>query len=502
MKVQTALGILVAVLFVAPGCGSDNPQAQSGSGGRGVGGGAGNGSGGSGVGGNAGNNVGGGAGSGSGGSAGNGAGGIALGGSGGGSGGVKTGGTTGSGGNATGGAGGNSMGGGGNPDSAAGGTGAGGSTARDGGRDTIPGVGGGGENGGGATGTGGSTGAGGSTNTDAGSGGQNICTFASGLNVAWVQFAGDVPNTSSNIATFNTIFKNTYDSGGRIVRWWFHTNGTVTPGYQTDGTAQKLPQSHIDGLKAILSAANTNKLGVVVSLWSFDMLQGPGSGENIPSGTLTNNQKLITQDTNRQAYIDNYLTPLVTALKGTPGLYAYEIFNEPEGMSTENGWTANSSNQGLSVPESAIQKTVNWFAAAIHAADPRTPVTNGSQTMDYRTLYTDSALTSAGGKSTGTLDFYEVHYYQVNGSNNDVFANPRSHWAMSDKKLAIGEFAAYSQDTSPVAVNDCYTYLYSNGYDGAWAWSYTEGNSNYAWPSMQTPMKNLLAAHADVGTCP
>ena len=26
-------------------------------------------------------------------------------------------------------------------------------------------------------------------------------------------------------------FKNTYAAGGRVIRWWFHTNGTVTPGY-------------------------------------------------------------------------------------------------------------------------------------------------------------------------------------------------------------------------------------------------------------------------------
>ena len=40
---------------------------------------------------------------------------------------------------------------------------------------------------------------------------------------------------------------------------------------------------------------------------------------------------------------------------------------------------------------SYIQKAVNWWAAAIHAADPVALVTNGSQTMDYRTKYTDSA---------------------------------------------------------------------------------------------------------------
>ena len=33
--------------------------------------------------------------------------------------------------------------------------------------------------------------------------------------------------------------------------------------------------------------------------------------------------------------------------------------------------------------QAAIQKTVNWFAAAIHTADPAVRVTNGAQTFDY-----------------------------------------------------------------------------------------------------------------------
>lgn len=124
------------------------------------------------------------------------------------------------------------------------------------------------------------------------------------------------------------------------MRWWFHTNGTVTP----------------------------------------------------------------EKDANRQAYVDNYLTPLVNAIKGTPGLYAWEIFNEPEGMGA-NGWAT------YRTTEAYIQKTVNWLAPAIHTADPKALVTNGAQTFDYcsnvngkNNYYSDAALRAAGGKQNGTLD--------------------------------------------------------------------------------------------------
>lgn len=338
-----------------------------------------------------------------------------------------------------------------------------------------------GSGGGGDPGSGGAVGSGGSS-------GVAVCDFASGLNVAWVNFANDVPNPDLN--TFKTIFKNTHDAGGRVIRWWFHTNGTKTPGYDSAGMAKPIEQSHIDGVKAILAAAHDAGVVIVISLWSFDMLQDNAADAH------TNNQALLEKDANREAYIDNYLTPLVNAIKGTPGLYAWEIFNEPEGMGPK-GWAT------YRTTEEAIQKTVNWFASAIHDAAPSALVTNGSQTFDYcsnvagkTNYYSDSALIAIGGKQNGTLDFYQVHYYTSNGNSNSVFTHPASYW-MLDKKLVIGEFAA--ELTENVAQNDLYTNLYDNGYDGAWAWSY---DADWKWPAMQAPMQSLYTAHAEVGDCP
>ncbi len=332
----------------------------------------------------------------------------------------------------------------------------------------------------------GSASSGSGSSSDAGP--ATICDFASGLNIAWVNFGNDVPNP--DLATFQTIFKNTYAAGGRVVRWWFHTNGSVTPGYDSSGKAQKLPQSHIDGVKSILNAAHAAGVEVNLSLWSFDMLQSNAGNAH------TNNQALLENDSNRLAYITNYLTPLVTALKGTPGLYSWEIFNEPEGMGP-NGWAT------YRTTEAFIQKTVNWFAGAIHTADPSAIVTNGAVTFDYCSNvsgktndYSDSALRAAGGKQNGTLDYYEVHYYTSNGSSNSCFTHSASSWKL-DKKLVMGEFAA--QATDGVAQNDLYTNLYTNGYDGSWAWSY---EADYPWPAMQVPMQNLFKAHSDVGSCP
>ena len=114
-------------------------------------------------------------------------------------------------------------------------------------------------------------------------------------------------------------------------------------------------------------------------------------------------------------------------------------------------------------------------------------MTNGSQTFDYcsngisgkSNWYSDSALRAAGGKQNGTLDFYEVHYYDANestasGTALSPFGHPATYWGL-DKKLVIGEF--YAVTTDGVQTNDLYTNLYNSGYNGAWAWQYNDSGN-------------------------
>src|SRR6185369_6689071 len=200
-------------------------------------------------------------------------------------------------------------------------------------------------------------GAAGSSNSD------GVCrpAFASGVNVAWVKFAADIPGPT--ISKFTEIFKNVKASGGSAVRWWFHTTGMTTPGYDGSGKAKAISNDNIADLKKILDAAHAEGVGLVISLWSFGMLD---SDQTTDATVRANNKLLLENDTNRQAYIDNVLTPMVTALKGYPGLYAWEIFNEPEGMSSDHGgWTKPDTGR---TPSVNLQKTVNWFTAAIHTA--------------------------------------------------------------------------------------------------------------------------------------
>jgi hypothetical protein len=298
--------------------------------------------------------------------------------------------------------------------------------------------------------------------------------FLSGGNLAWQQFANDIgPNPSTpDIAHFTDVFSQFQANGGNCMRLWLHTNGANTPQWSDFNVIGPGPNTIAD-LQTILDLAWEHKVSVMCCLWSFDMLRKS-------YGSTINNRAnaILTNPTYRQTYIDNSLVPMVTALQGHPAIVAWEIFNEPEGMSNEHGWSDINH-----VPMSNIQAFVNKCAGAIHRTDPTVLVTNGCWSFiagsdqppgsgNYN-YYTDARLIAAGGDSDGTLDFYCVHYYDWGGTAISPFQHPYSYWAL-DKPLVIAEFFP------PPACTNCgstpFENLYQNGYAGALTWSWTDSD--------------------------
>ena len=318
---------------------------------------------------------------------------------------------------------------------------------------------------------------------------QNL--FLSGVNLAWSSFADDIGPDPTTPATnhFADVFSQIRANGGNSMRLWLHTTGAITPAWNGN-TVTGPGNNTIADLKTILDIAWTNKVGVILCLWSFDMLR-INNGTNITRRA----QAILTNSVCRQAYITNCLVPMVQALKGHPAIIAWEIFNEPEGMSDEFGWSFN-----YHVPMAAIQAFINQCAGAIHQTDPKAKVTNGSWSFYAATeagtgnhnYYSDWRLLRAGGDTNGYLDFYTVHYYDWAGTARSPFQYPCSYWQL-DKPLVIAEFYP------PPYCNYCgdtpYENLYENGYAGALTWSWTDVYP----PLMLDQLAAMYSAHpADV----
>ena len=335
--------------------------------------------------------------------------------------------------------------------------------------------------------------------------------FLNGGNVAWINFSADVGPGATNLEGFRQIFEEVHANGGNAMRLWLHTNGKSTPEWSASTVGQVVGPGAgtIDDIGAILDIAEENEVGVQLCLWSFDMLRQSYGAANEERA-----RALLTSAALTQTYIDTALTPMVTALKDHPALLAWEIFNEPEGMSIEYAF------QGLvqrPVPMTDIQRFTNQLAGAIHRADPEALVTNGS--VNFRTLtdnqqgaggranynyYGDDRLVAQGGDALGTLDYYSVHYYTTNVPPVlSPFTNDASVWGL-DKPIVVGEF--YAPDVTPngVAFGDLYTTLYNRGYAGAMIWQHADRNSGdpvqaQNWPRGLQNMATMLALHpADV----
>ena len=115
---------------------------------------------------------------------------------------------------------------------------------------------------------------------------------------------------------------------------------------------------------------------------------------------------------------------------------------------------------GGKVPMRNLLRFHNIQAAAIHAADPKALVTVGSWSeyastdavglepgRKFFNYYKDACLVKAGGKATGTLDFYQIHTYADSGGGAFHPGSPMSVAANKlalDKPVVIGEFSGTS----------------------------------------------------------
>ncbi len=258
--------------------------------------------------------------------------------------------------------------------------------------------------------------------------------FLNGSNLAWINFANDIGAGTTDVEQFGKLFKETHDYGANSMRVWLHTNGTVTPEFNAD-TVSGPGEGAIDDLKQILDSAYKYDVGLILCLWSFDMLR-----LSLDNLYLTRNRAILEDEAALNSYIQNALIPMVDSTKDHPAIIAWEVFNEPEGMIVgipDGGW-----GDIGHVTRAQVQNVVNKIAGAIHRVDPNLKVTNGTHTLSslsdrgVHNFYSDSALYNVGGDVDGYLDFYQVHHYDF---DLNPFAHNYTYWNL-DKPLILGEF--------------------------------------------------------------
>lgn len=383
--------------------------------------------------------------------------------------------------------------------------------------------------------------------------------FVTGGNVAWNHFARDVgPNPNHpEMDTFSDIFRQVENHHGNTLRLWLHTNGAHTPAWE-GSTVVGPGENTIRDLGAILDEAQAHNVGIMICLWSFDMLR-----HAYGSDVTDRSRALLTEEDKTESYVENALVPMVEAVGDHPALIAWEILNEPAGMSSEFGW------DGVRhVPFADIQRFVNRTAGAIHRTDNDALVTNGAWSFSVLTdeplpaakrkmtrasalkpgqarviqqhlsrrpgakvskeaarsfyrayrksslsphnYYRDDRLVDAGGDEQGILDFYSVHYYEWAGTEQSPFHHSVETWGL-EKPVVIGEFFLGGShgggDNDPdrvygVAWQDLYLTLYNRGYTGGLGWQWFDWDRNRDglarnWPRIRDNMQFVYDRHPE-----
>ncbi len=319
--------------------------------------------------------------------------------------------------------------------------------------------------------------------------------FVSGMNIAWNSFARDLESFDvTDKAYFEQVMDSITLNGGNSLRWWLHTNGSVSPIFNSDGDVTGIDDANIEAMKQVLDMAFDREIVISMCLWSFDMLQDQGQNRAHTRGILEDAVKT-------QTYIDNALIPILEKIGDHPAIMTWEIFNEPEGMVAGLGGWADQTTDMLS-----IQRFINLTSGAIHRAIPTALVSNGSWSFKAMTdiegnknYYSDSELLAAGNDADGYLDFYQIHYYAEHFSNSfSPFHRPASHWGL-DKPIVIGEFRSSGIEGTAdphLTTQQAYERAMVYGYAGAMSWSWTDTPISDFTETMGVALSSLNDAYA------
>lgn len=307
--------------------------------------------------------------------------------------------------------------------------------------------------------------------------------FFSGTNLAWSDYNSDVGESPLNENAWRKAVEGTRAAGGNAIRWWLFNNMSQSPAIdETTHLVTGLKASTIANMKKALDIAEEYGVMVSMCLFSHNLME-PNQWGIYANKKLdfTANQTLF-EDAGTKAFIDNALIPVVEAIGDHNALMSWEVFNEPEGMTSEcEGWTTEK------MALAKIQKFTNKVAAAIHTINPDLLVSTGSVNIKFQKHWNDEALIAAGGETNGTLDFFQTHYYPYyQGDELSPFVNTAAQMASTYqynlKPMIIGEFPAsgWANETyttsmaakTQITAEECYRKAFDGGYAGALAWQY------------------------------
>jgi hypothetical protein len=308
--------------------------------------------------------------------------------------------------------------------------------------------------------------------------------FALGANYAWFNFATDFgglaawgeKGVSQNSTQYDGDLAAMRSSGVSAIRWWifpdFRGDGVT---FDADGNPTGISATAVADIQEALALAKKNDVYLVFTIFSFDNF----NPTTVSSGvTIRSLAPMVADPTQLAGVLANVVKPVAEAAAASPDvdhLLGWDIVNEPEWAVTATG-SPGVAGQDFTPNASLTTVTLAQMKALINGAIPvlKTATPNALTSVGWA-----AAKWSWAFNDITTLDFNQPHIYGWVDEYWPYTLTP-TQLGYPAKPTVYGEFSLASQPFAPDAGGtDTATYStilgtwWTNGFAGAWGWSYT-----------------------------
>jgi hypothetical protein len=310
--------------------------------------------------------------------------------------------------------------------------------------------------------------------------------FALGANYAWFNFATDFgglamwsqKGVSQNTTQYDTDLAAMRAAGASAIRWWifpdFRSDGVT---FDANGNPTGITATAAADIQEALALAKKNDVYLVFTIFSFDNFNPTTTNAGVLIRSLA---PMVADPTQLAGVIANVVTPVAQAAAASPDvdhLLGWDIINEPEWAIAATGTNSQDftpTSTLTTVTLAQMKALINGVVPVLKAATPNALTSVGWAAAKWSWAFTDVTA----------LDFNQPHIYGWVDEYWPYTQTPTQLGYLA-KPTVYGEFYLANQPfASDAGGTDNATFAtildtwWTNGFAGAWGWSYSSAPAN------------------------
>lgn len=301
--------------------------------------------------------------------------------------------------------------------------------------------------------------------------------WLNGVNAPWIKwndFGGDF-----SFMEWSEHFKALHDNGVNCARVWISCNGEVGMEIDDDGNFTGATEQHWKDLAELFSIAEANQIYIMATVQSFDHYKDD-DGMDDSKEKFGAWRKLVQDSKKTDAYVNNYIIPLVEKFGKSDYFFSVDLCNEPDWI-YENKECGKLDWEDLSAYYAKAAAAIHEHSDVLVTVGMGMPKYNSDEMQGNKISngYLRSLVEGDEGYKSelAFVDFYSTHWYpweEGSGMGNPFKQSPEDFKLEYDRPIVIGECPGTPEG---VSLTDEYQAAYDLDYDGVLAWK-TSGQND------------------------